>query len=131
MSTNYCLRCETTPLTVLPESNDQITFYECPSCHRHFAQEPGRELCDRWLSPISLVLYGIQFEPKPQAHYQRVAQSLLHDRPQDEMAWMVEEIEHELKKPTQRVRDILSLPHDEEDLRQFLRLVVDYWKASL
>jgi hypothetical protein len=44
---------------------------------------------------------------------------------------MVEEIEHELRRPTQQVRDILSLPHDEEDLRQFLRLVVDYWKASL
>ena len=131
MSTNYCLRCETTQLTVLPESNDQITFYVCPSCHRHFAQKPGRGLCDRWLSPISLVLYGIQFEPKPQAHYQGVAQSLLHHKSREKIAWMVEEIEHELRKPTQQVRDILDLSHSEEDLRQFLRLVVDYWKASL
>jgi transposase-like protein len=129
MFTKYCLRCETSQLTVLPESNDQATFYECPSCHRNFAQEPGRGLCDRWLSPISLVLYGVQLEPKPQANYQRVAQSLLHDRSREEIAWMVEEIEHELRKPTQQVRDILSLPHDEEDLRDFLRLVVDYWKA--
>ena len=44
---------------------------------------------------------------------------------------MVEEIEHEISNPTQQVRDILSLPQDEEDLRSFLRLVVDYWKASL
>ena len=131
MSTKYCLRCETTQLTVLPESSDQITFYECPSCHRNFAQEPGRGLCDRWPSPISLVLYGIQFEPKPQANYQRVAQSLLHEKSREEIAWLAEEIEHELREPTQQVRDILSLPQDEEDLRSFLRLVVDYWKASL
>lgn len=131
MSTKYCLRCETTQLAALRESNDEITFYECPSCRRHFAQKPGRGLCDRWLSPISLVLYGVQFERKPQEHYQGVAQSLLHDRSREQIAWMVEEIEHELRRPTQQVRDILSLPHDEEDLRQFLRLVVDYWKASL
>ena len=131
MSTKYCLRCETTQLTVLPESSDQITFYECPSCHRNFAEEPGRGLCDRWPSPISLVLYGIQFEPKPQANYQRVAQSLLHEKSREEIAWLAEEIEHELREPTQQVRDILSLPQDEEDLRSFLRLVVDYWKASL
>jgi hypothetical protein len=44
---------------------------------------------------------------------------------------MVEEIDHELRKPTQQVRDILGLPQNEEGLRAFLRLVVDYWKASL
>jgi len=131
MAINYCLRCETTPLALLPESNDQIAFYECPSCHRHFAQKSGWGLCDRWLSPISLVLYGVQFEPKPQAHYQSVAQSLLHDRSREEIVRMIDEIERELKKPTQQVRDILSLPQDEEDLRHFLRLVVGYWKASL
>ena len=131
MSANYCLRCETTPLIVLPESNDRITFYECPSCHRQFAQELGRGLCDRWLSPISLVLYGIIFQPEPQAEYQHIAQYFLDERPREEVARMAEEIEHELRKPTQQVRDILELPHDEEDLRQFLRLVVDYWKASL
>lgn len=131
MSANFCLRCETTQLDVLPDSHDQITFYECPSCHRQFAQEPGRGLCDRWPSPISLVLYGIQFEAKPQTHYERIARSLLHDRSREEIALMVEEIEHEISKPTQQVRDILGLPQDEEDLRSFLLLVVDYWKASL
>jgi hypothetical protein len=131
MSTHYCLRCETIPLALLPESGDQIAFYECPSCHRHFAQKSGRGLCDRWNSPISLVLYGIQFEPKPQAHYQRVAQSLLNDRSQQEIVRMIDEIERELKKPTQQVRDILSLPQEEDDLRHFLQLVIDYWKASL
>jgi hypothetical protein len=131
MSANLCLRCETTQLDVLPDSNDQITFYECPSCHRQFAQTPGRGLCDRWLSPISLVLYGMQFEAKPQMHYQSIARSLLHDRSRREVELMVEEIDRELSKPTQQVRDILGLPQDEEELRSFLRLVVDYLKASL
>ena len=131
MPPTYCLRCETTELTILPESDDQITFYECASCRRRFAKQPGRGLCDRWPGPIGLILYGIQFEPQPQEHFQRVAQDVFETRPRGEIARMIEEIEEELRKPRQQVRDILGLPHEEEQLRAFLRLVVDYWKASL
>jgi hypothetical protein len=122
------LRCETAELTALPESDERIALYECPSCRRHFARRPGRALCDRWLSPISLVLYGIQFEARPQEVYQRIAQSFLRERSREEIAVMTEEIELELKNPTQQVRDILDLQHEEKELRHFLRLVVDYWK---
>jgi hypothetical protein len=131
MPPTYCLRCETAELTVLPESNDRITFYECASCGRHYAQQPGRGLCDRWPGPIGLVLYGIQFEPQPQEHFQRVAQDVFETKSRGEIARMIEEIEMELREPRQHVRDILDLPHGEEQLRAFLRLVVDYWKASL
>ena len=131
MPAERCLRCGTVDLTILPESGAQHTFYECPSCHRYFARRPGRALCDRWLSPISLLLYGIQFEPRPQAAYRRVAQAFLRARSRAEIAGMLEEIELELKKPTQQVRDILDLQQEEAELRSFLRLVVDYWKEAL
>ena len=77
------------------------------------------------------MLYGIQFEPRPQAAYRRVARSFLRERTREEIAVMAGEIERELTKPTQRVRDILDLRHEEEELRRFLRLVVDYWKEAL
>ena len=131
MPSEHCLRCQTVELTILPESNDQIAFYECPSCRRHFARRPCRALCDGWLSPISLVLYGIQFELNPRAGYLRVAQTFLRERSREEIAGMIEEIERELKEPTQNVRDILDLRHGEKELRSFLRLVVDHWKEAL
>ncbi len=125
------MRCETAELTTLPESDERIAFYECPSCRRHFTRRPGRALCDRWLSPLSLVLYGIQFEPRPQAVYRRIAQSFLRERSREEIVVMMKEIELELRKPTQQVRDIIDLRHEEKELRRFLRLVVDYWKEAL
>jgi hypothetical protein len=126
-----CLRCQTVVLMVLPESNAQMTFYACPSCHRHFAQQPGRALHDRWLSPLSLVLYSVQFETDPQVHAHRVAQAFLRDRSRETIAAMIVAIAQELQQPTQDVRDILEMPQDEEALRTFLRLVVNDWKTVL
>lgn len=126
-----CLRCDFATLTVLPESNDQITFYQCPSCQRYYAQRAGRTLCDRWLSPLGIVLYGIQFEPNPQAGAERVARSLLHQQKPEEITRMILEIEAELQEPRQQVRDILDLPQAEEELRAFLRRVVEYWRAEI
>jgi hypothetical protein len=112
-------------LNVLPESNDQITFYQCPSCLRQYAQRAGRTLCDRWLSPLGIVLYGIQFEPNPQAGAERVARSLLQQQKPEEITRMILEIEAELQEPRQQVRDILDLTQAEEELRAFLRRVVE------
>lgn len=131
MADRSCLRCDSPKLTVLPESNDQITFYQCPSCMRQYAQRAGRTLCDRWLSPLSIVLYGIQFEPNPQASAERVARSLLQQQEPAEITRMIFEIEAELQEPRQQVRDILDLPHAEEEVRAFLRQVVEYWRAEI
>ena len=92
---------------------------------------PGRGLCDRWLSAISLVLYGVQFESDLKGAYLRIAQSFLLERSQDELAWIIADIERELDSPSQQIRDILALSHEEDDLRNFLRLLVDYWRSSL
>ena len=126
-----CLRCDSTQLTALAESNDQITFYQCPSCLRQYAQRAGRTLCDRWLGPLSIVLYGVQFEPLPQAAAERVARSLLQQQKPEEITRMICEIESELQEPRQQVRDILNLPQPEEEVRAFLRRVVEYWRAKI
>lgn len=126
-----CLRCDSTPLTALPQSNEQIAFYQCPSCLRQYAQRASRTLCDRWLSSLSIVLYGIQFEPHPQAEAERVARSLLQQKKPEEITRMMSEIEEELHEPRQQVRDILDLPQAEEEVRAFLQRVVEYWRAEI
>jgi len=131
MANLACLRCDSTPLTALPDSNDQITFYQCPTCLRQYAQRAGRTLCDRWLSSLSIVLYGIQFEPHPQAGAERVARSLLQQQTPEEITRMISEIEAELQEPRQQVRDILNLPQAEEEVRAFLRRVVECWRAEI
>lgn len=131
MANLSCLRCDSTPLTALPDSNDQIAFYQCPSCLRQYAKRAGQPLCDRWLSPLSLVLYGIQFEPRPQAGAERAARSLLQQQTPEEITRMISEIEAELQEPRQQVRDILNLPQAEEEVRAFLRRVVEYWRAEI
>ena len=40
----HCLRCKTASLVRL-DSPDDISFYECPNCHRNFTQKEGRSLC--------------------------------------------------------------------------------------
>lgn len=130
MANLSCLRCNSTPLTALPESNDQITFYQCPSCLRQYAQRADRTLCDRWLSPLSIVLYGLQFESQPLAGAERVARALLQQRKPEEITNMISEIEAELQEPRQQVRDILNLPQAEEEVRAFLRQVVEYWRSE-
>lgn len=127
-----CLRCENVDLKLLPESNEEITFYECPKCLCHYAQKPNHGICDRWGSPISAVLYCIIFERRPQDAYQRVAQYFL-DLKTYNIPLMIKEIDRELQKPTQNLRDIHNLVFmpNEEDVRDFLRLVADYWKEKL
>ena len=130
-SPQYCLRCKTIELAMLPESTEEATFYECPGCHRHFALISGRGLCERWLGPLSLVLYGIIFERRPQDASRRIAELFLAQSRREEIVWMRAEIAQEIEQPTQNVCDIHDLRQKEEDVRAFLRLVVDYWDEAL
>jgi hypothetical protein len=43
---------------------------------------------------------------------------------------MIEEIELELQRPTQNVREILDNPQSEEECRQFLQAVVTYLREQ-
>jgi len=125
MTKHLCLRCKTEVLSQLP-SSPNIAFYECPACHRHYALVPGKQLTFRWLHPISLPLYGVQFDDIPAERAETEAKMLVEQRPPAYLRLMVEEIRLELRDPTQQVRDILDCRASEEKLREFLRLFADH-----
>lgn len=52
-----CLRCTRQALAALSVPSAETTFFECPSCGRHYAHTTGRPLTFRWGHPISLALY--------------------------------------------------------------------------
>jgi transposase-like protein len=126
-----CLRCPATALRKLSESTQEVMFFECPSCLRHYACKSGEALTYRWLHPVGLALYGVLFEPRPLEHAQRIAASLLRNRPSEKIATLIEEIELELEHPTQQVRDILENVASEAQCREFLAAVVHKLRTGL
>jgi transposase-like protein len=130
-SATFCLYCESAPLLVLSESDERITFFRCPQCHRQFAQSPGKSLTERWSGALSLVLYGVIFSPRPQAEAERIAEMLCAQKSQETIAWIESEIRLELASPKQNVRDILDNVASEQDLREFLALVANKLHQAL
>jgi hypothetical protein len=117
-----CLRCKTAELIALA-SPPGISFFECPECHRNFAQKAGSGLCFRWPQPIGLLLYPVIFEADPLPHCERVAGMFAKQESAERVERIVREIRLELDDPTQQVRDILECLASEEDLREYLRCV--------
>ena len=126
-----CLRCSGVELMRLTESRSDIAFFECPSCQRQYAQKPGRPLVYRWLHAISLPLYVVLFESEPLSKAQSVAENLAKTHARDEMAEMIDEIDLELRHPTQNIRDILDNRASEEKCREFLEAFVAHVRSTL
>jgi hypothetical protein len=116
-----CLRCDSQTLTVTDTAGD-LTFYECPQCLRRYTLHASG-LTERWPGPISVALYGVIMDPRPQDRdMMSVAASLSHL----DTAQIVSAIRLELADPRQNVRDILTgLVATEADLREYLSLLVD------
>jgi hypothetical protein len=127
----YCLICKTFVLSILPDSNEEITFYECRQCHRQFSKSDGRALCYRWLHPISLLLYGVIFESQPQKAANRIAENFQNGKTIEDLMFIIQEVKRELDDPTQNVRDILDLHQSEVDLREFLQLTITYLASGI
>ncbi len=125
IKSEYCLRCKNIKLEVLPDSTDVINFYSCPKCLRHYAKEPGQLLCDRWLSPLSLVLYPIIFDSNPQSRVKEIADLLKRDFSQEKIEILINEINDELNNPKQKLKDILNFKASEQNIREFLILLRD------
>ena len=127
-----CLRCKTVELTLLPESEKDSTFYACPQCHRHFSKVPGKDLCDRWLSAVSLLLYRIIFSRSPRERAEDIAKSCFETESPERLDWIIQETTLELEEPTQQVSEILTLVHKppEAEVREFLRLVVEHLERA-
>jgi hypothetical protein len=117
-----CPRCGAS-LVLNPDTDATITYYDCPSCPWHFAQEPGRGLHDRWLSPLSIALYSQIFEKHPEKTAEENAKALQSQRP-DLISEILSEIDRELESPTQQVSEIFDFMYPNEDaLRIHLKLL--------
>lgn len=127
----YCLICKNIELSILPDSKEEITFYECRQCYRQFSKSDGWALCYRWLHPISLMLYGVIFESRPQKAAKRIAEHFQNGKTKEDLMFIIQEVKRELDEPTQNVRDILNLHQSEADLREFLQLTITYLASGI
>lgn len=120
-----CLRCRKKELRRI-----EARFFECAKCQRQFTLHEGGVLTERWLGPLSLTLYGVQFSEQPEAEAPRIAADLRADRSPADCAQIAAEIRLELAQPTQPVRQILpGTRGSEEALRRFLQAVADNLSA--
>lgn len=126
-----CLRCSDVALTPLPHSDGGTAFYGCPRCDRQFALAPGKALVERWLGPLSIVLYGVIFESEPQTKAAGTVRVMSSQHNVAFLARLESEIRLELESPTQQVRDILDLKATEENLREYLTIVADGLAAEV
>jgi hypothetical protein len=115
-----CLRCRNIRTRYLEGWSQNITFFECPSCHRQYARDKSGTLTFRWPHPISLALNCVLFSENPIAEAPRVAKLLASKPSSLAVDAMAGEIELELEQPTQDVRNIVNNPQSEEVCRQFL-----------
>lgn len=123
-SSPACLRCAARLAAV--GGAETLTFWRCAACQRDFTLDANGELTARWLSPITLPLYCVLFDPEPQHASERVA-AHFREHPRDVRAAIVADIRDELAHPTQRLAKVLDRPVEarEEDLRAFLRGVAE------
>jgi Zn-finger nucleic acid-binding protein len=129
-----CPRCETVELETT--SSDVVKFFACPQCGRHFRATSDGKLVEKWLGPLSLVLYPVIFEKQPQKEAGRIAdelyaasdpgrRSMFRPFARDKLKQMLSEIQMELEHPTQKIRDILDAQGEEADLREYIALVAE------
>jgi len=117
-----CLRCAV-PLSPTGQAGP-LRLHQCPRCARAFAERADGTLVERWLDPLSVALYGVIFDPRPQEpeRVRSVADRLGHLDTDP----IVVEIRFELAHPTQPIADIVGpMRAGEDDLREFLRLLAD------
>jgi hypothetical protein len=114
-----CIRCARA-LTQALDQSTEVEFFVCEHCQSHYARKPGQALHDRWLMPLSVVLYPVLFDKEPCGKAAGVAKSIIEKGALD-IARIKEHILDEIKVPKQKVSQILDFAHpDEEQLRQYL-----------
>lgn len=124
--TETCFRCGSTldDNTPSPDTG-KINFYFCKNCRSAYAKGPGEKLHDRWLMPLSVVLYPVIFADDPCAHAARVAR-LFIERKGCDIARLKQHILDEIQNPKQQVSQILNFVFpDEQLLRKYLIEVVE------
>jgi hypothetical protein len=126
-----CRRCNIGILEKLPESSPDFSFFRCNNCGWNWAQGEGESLHDRWLSPISIVLYSQIFEKNPDLTGEQNAKILFNQKGKDFLKLVVDEIERELSDPIQKVSEIHDFVYpDEIKLRKHLEVLKNYLKKE-
>lgn len=99
-------------------------------CGAGYAKKPGQDLHDRWLMPLSVVLYAVIFEREPYLKAKSVAKYLL-DQKNTDLLKLKEHILEEIKTPKQKVSQIHDFAYpDEVELRKYLVAVYEHLNAS-
>ena len=126
-----CPRCDNGVLLPQQDSPEGVTFYRCDQCDWQFTQGTGESVHDRWLSPLSIVLYSQIFEPNPETTAEKNAR-LIVEQNAELIPTILEEIERELQSPTQQVSEILDLVFkDETKLRSHLRELAKHLRSAI
>jgi hypothetical protein len=125
-----CYRCGGKLVDVTPEDVKQIRFHSCSECHAAYTENEEGRLHDRWLMPITIPLYSVIFDKEPLLRVDQVVSDIV-SRDKRFRDLLVIEIAEELRSPRQKISDIHKFKYpDEDNLRKFLRLVLERIKGS-
>lgn len=125
-----CFRCAGKLQDNTPPEVTGIKFFACTDCGAGYAKKPGQELHDRWLMPLSVVLYPVIFDREPHLKAKAVAKSLIEQQNTD-LLKLKEHILQEIKTPKQMISQIHDFAYpDEEELRKYLAAVYEHLNAS-
>ncbi|MCH1921383.1 hypothetical protein L9G15_18325 [Shewanella sp. A3A] len=132
-----CIRCDNITL-----NTDAEPFYRCPVCCLQFRLHTNGKLVERWLGPISTVLYPVQYESLPQSKAAEIAEQLYqatygHAKTPfrrftpEQLTYLIQELELELNSPAQQVADILTSRASEAELRAYMAQLVIQLKHKI
>ncbi len=133
MSESYslpcCPRCQSIELSLQPGRAEDVSALECSSCGRRYQLRDRTLLTERWMGPLSLLLYPIALASEPLEDIDRVVRHLVDAEgwPSDTLQRSIDEAALELRSPSQQVSKILDLFSEasEDDVRTYLRQVSD------
>lgn len=132
-----CLRCPSTEL-LLEQQHESVAFYCCPRCSWPYAKAAGKTLTDRWMTPLSILLYPamrmriprdgeapgppdmLSSDPQSAARY---AAAGIRSYTEDEIRIFIDAIHDELSRPKQQLLHMHDFHFNttEEHLREYLR----------
>jgi hypothetical protein len=119
-----CFRCKNNLVDITPDDLEGIQFFGCHGCGSHYTKNPGKQLCDRWLMPITLPLYNVIFEENPMDKLKQTMFMLRKEKPEG-LIQIVEHIKDELNEPKQNLCDTHDFVYpNEAKLREFLAAVM-------
>lgn len=113
------------------DSPEDLTFFECPRCHRNFTRKGDGTIFFRWGHSITLLLYPVIFELHPGELCEQVATKFVSDNSVKLIQRAIEEVRLELDYPAQSIRDTVDCRAEEHELIAYLRCIADMMKTRI